>query len=65
MSRERFDAMTELAAHVEHALVELGAGDDFARGIAKQIEHKAGSFLPPVSGTFTASLDAAKITTRN
>ena len=59
--RQKFETVFSVARQTAKALVEAGVDAEFAAEIARQIERKAGSYLPPAQGKFTVSLDQAGV----
>lgn len=61
IDRSKFENMVALGRQTARVLIELGADEDFAREIERQIERKAGSLLPPIKGVLNVELLSTKV----
>lgn len=59
--QERYDSLCALARTTSQELLTLGADEEFASSIRTQIERKAGSYLPPITGRMSAALSEALV----
>ena len=61
MSKDKFAAIMVIAKQAERDMKAAGASAEHAEEAFKAIAYFAGSYLPPVSGTFNINLTDTKV----
>ena len=61
MSLDKYAAISAIAKQTERSLLDAGASPEQAEEVLQLITRIAGSYLPPVSGTFNIQFDDAKV----